>query len=116
MGALGSRLVCAFVLMEWVLCWLSHLLNTGHAFLQVQNSVASLANRKTAPMVHTETVVQGAKAVQKSKAPTPSQDMGHKAQPAPRVRKTKTPENTKKPELPRKTSSKAPSKKAEASS
>nr|XP_034377855.1 LOW QUALITY PROTEIN: histone H1.8-like [Arvicanthis niloticus] len=75
---------------------------------KVQNSVASLAN--------TETVVQGAKTVQKTKAPTPSQDMGHKAQPTPRARKTKTPENPKRPELPPKTSSKAPSKKAEARS
>ncbi|XP_028634088.1 histone H1oo-like [Grammomys surdaster] len=83
---------------------------------KVQNSVASLANRKTAAMAHTGTIVQGAKTVQKTKAPTPSQNMGHKAQPTPRVRKTKTPENPKRPELPSKTSSKAPSKKAEASS
>ncbi|XP_028645073.1 histone H1oo-like [Grammomys surdaster] len=67
---------------------------------KVQNSVASLANRKMEAMAHTETIVQGAKTVQKTKAPTPSQDMGHKAQPIPRVRKTKTPENPKRPELP----------------
>lgn len=69
-----------------------------------------------AAIAHTETVVQGAKTVQKTKAPTPSQDVRHKAQPTTRVRKTKTPEDTKRPQLSPKTSSKAPSKKAEASS
>lgn len=89
---------------------------TGLAFLQVQNSVASLAKRKMADTAYTETVIQGAETVQETKAPTLSQDIGHKAQPTPRVRKAKTPENTKRPESPPKTSPKAPSKKAEASS
>ncbi|GAB1291185.1 Histone H1.8 [Apodemus speciosus] len=61
---------------------------------KVQNSAAPLAKRKMAAMAHTETAVQGAKTVQKTTAPTPSQDTGHQAQPTPRVRKTKTPENT----------------------
>ncbi|EDM02134.1 similar to oocyte-specific linker histone H1oo (predicted) [Rattus norvegicus] len=83
---------------------------------KVQNSVASLIKKEMAAIAHMETVVQGAKTVQKTKAPTPSQDVRHKAQPTTRVRKTKTPEDTKRPQLPPKTSSKAPSKKAEASS
>lgn len=61
---------------------------------KVQNSVASLAKRKMADMAHTVTVVQGAETVQETKVPTPSQDIGHKVQPIPRVRKAKTPENT----------------------
>lgn len=104
------------MLVSWVPCWLSHLPTTGLAFLQVQNSVASLIKKEMAAIAHMETVVQGAKTVQKTKAPTPSQDVRHKAQPTTRVRKTKTPEDTKRPQLPPKTSSKAPSKKAEASS
>ncbi|XP_021047204.1 histone H1oo isoform X2 [Mus pahari] len=59
---------------------------------KVQNSVASLDKRKMADTAHTETVVQGTKTVQETKVPTPSQDIGHKAQPTPRVRKAKTPE------------------------
>ncbi|XP_051059551.1 histone H1.8 isoform X1 [Phodopus roborovskii] len=81
---------------------------------EVQNSVASLAKKKMAAMAHTETVVQGATTVHKTKAPAPPQDMGHKAQPTPRVRKTKTPKNPKRPGLSPNLSSKAPSKKAEA--
>ncbi|CAH7181102.1 histone H1.8 isoform X2 [Phodopus roborovskii] len=81
---------------------------------KVQNSVASLAKKKMAAMAHTETVVQGATTVHKTKAPAPPQDMGHKAQPTPRVRKTKTPKNPKRPGLSPNLSSKAPSKKAEA--
>lgn len=83
---------------------------------KVQNSVASLTKKEMAAMAHTEAVVQEARVLQKTKAPTPSQDVAHKGQPTTRVRKTKTPEDTKKPELPPKTSSKAPSKKTEASS
>ncbi|XP_036036370.1 histone H1.8 [Onychomys torridus] len=83
---------------------------------KVQNSVASLAKRKMAATAHTETVVQGARMAHKTKAPAPPQDTGYKAQPTHRVRRTKTPENSKRPGLPPKTSSKAPSKKAEAGS
>ncbi|XP_052578308.1 histone H1.8 [Peromyscus californicus insignis] len=83
---------------------------------KVQNSVASLTKRKMAAAAHTETVVQGARTVHKSKAPAPPQDMACKAQPTHRVRRTKTPENSKRPGLPPKTSSKVPSKKAEAGS
>ncbi|XP_041910459.1 LOW QUALITY PROTEIN: histone H1.8 [Arvicola amphibius] len=81
---------------------------------QVQSNVASLAKRKMAAMAHTETVVHGSKMEHKTKAPAPPQDPGNKAKPTHRVRKTKTPENPPKPGLPPKTSSKAPSKKAEA--
>lgn len=65
-------------------------------------------------MAHTETVVHGFKTEHKTKAPAPPQDLGNKAEPTHRIRKTKTPENPKKPGLPLKTSSKALSKKAEA--
>ncbi|XP_050004567.1 histone H1.8 isoform X2 [Alexandromys fortis] len=81
---------------------------------KVQSNVASLAKRKMAAMAHTETVVHGSKMEHKTKAPAPPQDSGNKVEPTHRVRKTKTPENPKKPGLPPKTSSKAPSKKAEA--
>nr|XP_006978612.2 histone H1.8 [Peromyscus maniculatus bairdii] len=81
---------------------------------KVQNSGASLAKRKMAATAHTETAVQGARMVHKTKAPAPPQDMGCRAQPTHRVRRTKTPENSKRPGLPPKTSSKVPSKKAEA--
>ncbi|CAO2606251.1 Histone H1.8 [Lemmus lemmus] len=81
---------------------------------KVQSSVASLAKRKMAAMAHTETVVHGSKMEHKTKAPAPPLDLGNKAEPTHRVRKTKTPENPKRPGLPPKTSSKAPSKKAEA--
>ncbi|XP_051010556.1 histone H1.8 [Acomys russatus] len=83
---------------------------------KVKNSVASLTKRKPVAMAHPEAVAEGAKTAHKTKAPTPSQDLGHKSQPVHRARKTKTPENPKKPGLSPKTSSKAPSKKAEASS
>lgn len=69
-----------------------------------------------AAMAHTETVVEGPRMAHKINIPIPFQDMGPKAQPIHRVKKTKNPENPKRPALPTKTSSKAPSKKAEASS
>ncbi|XP_021080458.1 histone H1.8 isoform X3 [Mesocricetus auratus] len=78
---------------------------------KVQNSAASQAKRKMTAMAHTDTVVQGAR----TKAPVPPQDMGHKAQPTPRVRKTKTPKDPKRAGSPPKTSCKALSRKAEAS-
>ncbi|XP_052030583.1 histone H1.8 [Apodemus sylvaticus] len=61
---------------------------------KVQNSAAPLAKRKMAAVAHTETAVQGVKTVQKTTAPAPSLDVGHQAQPTPRIRKAKTPENT----------------------
>ncbi|KAL6082983.1 hypothetical protein STEG23_028235 [Scotinomys teguina] len=83
---------------------------------KVQNSVTSLDKRKMAVMAHNETVAQGARIVHKTKAPAPPQDIRNKVQPTHRVRRTKTPENSKRPGLPPKTSSKAHSKKAEAGS
>lgn len=115
----GSQVLPGFVCGFWEvssgLCALevSHLPATGLAFLQVPKSAASLTKRKMTAMAHTKTVVQGARMVHKTKAPVPPQDMGHKAQPTSRVRKTKSPEDPKRPGLPPKISSKAPSKKAE---